>query len=67
MNLDELKVYVTPNIAADKFVLGVNGNDYGTAAAVYAPLTNYKFALQFITVALVSNNQMIRRLIAGKP
>ena len=36
-NLDELKVYVTPNIAADKFVLGVNGNDYGTAAAVYAP------------------------------
>ena len=36
-SLDELKVYVTPNIAPGTFVLGVNGNDYGTSAAVYAP------------------------------
>ena len=35
--LDGLKVYVTPNIEAGKFVLGVNGSDLETSAAVYAP------------------------------
>ena len=35
--LDGLKVYVTPNIAPGKFVLGVNGSDLETSAAVYAP------------------------------
>ena len=35
--LGSLKVYVTPNIAAGKFVLGVNGDDMMSSAAVYAP------------------------------
>jgi hypothetical protein len=32
-----VKVFVTPNIAAGKFVLGVNGDDMMSSAAVYAP------------------------------
>jgi hypothetical protein len=32
-----IKVFVTPNIAAGKFVLGVNGEDMQSSAAVYAP------------------------------
>lgn len=35
--INGLKVFVTPNIAAGKFVLGVNGNDMMSSAAVYAP------------------------------
>lgn len=35
--LNGLKVFVTPNIAAGRFVLGVNGNDMMSSAAVYAP------------------------------
>lgn len=35
--LNGLKVYVTPNITAGKFVLGVNGSDLMSSAAVYAP------------------------------
>jgi len=35
--LDGIKVFVTPNIAAGKFVLGVNGDDMQSSAAVYAP------------------------------
>lgn len=35
--LNGLKVFVTPNIKAGKFVLGVNGGDYMSSAAVYAP------------------------------
>lgn len=35
--LNGLKVFVTPNIAVSKFVLGVNGNDMMSSAAVYAP------------------------------
>lgn len=35
--LDGLKVYVTPNITPGKFVLGVNGSDMQSSAAVYAP------------------------------
>lgn len=35
--LGGLKVFVTPNIESGKFVLGVNGNDLMTSAAVYAP------------------------------
>ena len=35
--LDGLKVFVTPNMEDNKFVLGVNGNDMMTSAAVYAP------------------------------
>ena len=35
--LDGLKVFVTPNIAPGKFVVGVNGDDMMTSAAVYAP------------------------------
>jgi hypothetical protein len=34
--LNGLKVFVTPNIAPGKFVLGVNGDDMMTSAAVYA-------------------------------
>lgn len=35
--IGNVKVFVTPNIAAGKFVLGVNGNDMMSSAAVYAP------------------------------
>lgn len=35
--LNGVKVYVTPNIAPGKFVLGVNGDDMMSSAAVYAP------------------------------
>lgn len=35
--LNGLKVYVTPNIEANRFVLGVNGDDMMSSAAVYAP------------------------------
>jgi hypothetical protein len=32
-----LKVFVTPNIEAGRFVIGVNGSDMQSSAAVYAP------------------------------
>lgn len=32
-----IKVFVTPNIAPGKFILGVNGDDMQSSAAVYAP------------------------------
>ena len=32
-----MKVFVTPNIDPGKFVIGVNGNDMMSSAAVYAP------------------------------
>lgn len=35
--LNGLKVFVTPNIASGTFVLGVNGDDMMSSAAVYAP------------------------------
>ena len=35
--LNGLKVYVSPNMAPQTFVLGVNGNDMMSSAAVYAP------------------------------
>ena len=35
--LNGLKVYVTPNITAGTFVIGVNGDDAMSSAAVYAP------------------------------
>ena len=35
--LNGMKVFVTPNIEAGKFVVGVNGNDMMSSAAVYAP------------------------------
>ena len=35
--LNAVKVFVTPNIAAGTFVLGVNGDDMMSSAAVYAP------------------------------
>lgn len=35
--LNGLKVFVTPNIDPGKFVIGVNGNDMMSSAAVYAP------------------------------
>ena len=35
--INGLKVFVTPNIAAGKFVVGCNGNDMMSSAAVYAP------------------------------
>lgn len=35
--LDGIKVFVTPNIDPGKFVLGVNGDDMQSSAAVYAP------------------------------
>ena len=36
-NVNGLSVYVTPNIEAGKFVIGVNGSDMQSSAAVYAP------------------------------
>lgn len=35
--LDGIKVYITPNIEAGKFVIGVNGDDFMSSVAVYAP------------------------------
>ena len=35
--LNGLKVYVTPNITPGEFVIGCNGNDLMSSAAVYAP------------------------------
>lgn len=35
--LGALKVFVTPNILPGKFVIGVNGSDMMSSAAVYAP------------------------------
>lgn len=35
--LNGIKVFVTPNIEAGKFVMGVNGDDMMSSAAVYAP------------------------------
>lgn len=35
--VDQLKVFVTPNIDANYFVIGVNGTDMRASAAVYAP------------------------------
>ena len=35
--INGLKVFVTPNIEAGKFVVGVNGDDLMSSAAVYAP------------------------------
>lgn len=35
--LGGLKVFVTPNITPGKFVIGVNGDDFMSSAAVYAP------------------------------
>ena len=35
--LNGLKVFVTPNIEAGTFVIGCNGNDMMSSAAVYAP------------------------------
>lgn len=35
--LDGIKVYITPNIDPGKFVIGVNGNDFMSSVAVYAP------------------------------
>lgn len=35
--LNSLKVYVTPNITPNTFVIGVNGDDAMSSAAVYAP------------------------------
>lgn len=35
--INGLKVFVTPNIAAGTFVVGCNGNDMMSSAAVYAP------------------------------
>ena len=35
--LGGMKVFVTPNIEAGRFVVGVNGSDMMSSAAVYAP------------------------------
>ena len=35
--LDGIKVFVTPNIAPGKWILGVNGDDMQSSVAVYAP------------------------------
>ena len=35
--LNSLKVYVSPALAKGEYVLGVNGDDYMSSAAVYAP------------------------------
>lgn len=35
--LDGIKIYITPNIEAGKFAIGVNGDDFMSSVAVYAP------------------------------
>ena len=37
MTINGIKVFVTPNIGENEFVMGVNGNDMRSSAAVYAP------------------------------
>ena len=37
MTLNGIKVYVSPAIPAGRYVLGYNGDDMTTSAAVYAP------------------------------
>ena len=32
-----IKIFVSPNIAAGRFVLGLNNNDMAASAAIYAP------------------------------
>lgn len=39
--INNMKVFVTPNIASGKFVLGVNQGAMQASAGVYAPLENY--------------------------
>ena len=39
--INGLKVFVTPNIEDGRFVVGCNGSDMMSSAAVYAPLTIY--------------------------
>lgn len=36
-HINGLKVFVTPNIDPGRYVIGVNGDDYMSSAAVYAP------------------------------
>lgn len=36
-NYNGLKVFVSPNIEAGRFILGLNDNDLSASAAVYAP------------------------------
>ena len=40
-NLGPLKVFVSPELAAGRFVIGVNGDDFMSSVAVYAPYINY--------------------------
>ena len=35
--LNSLKVYVSPALAANRYLIGVNGDDYMSSVAVYAP------------------------------
>lgn len=35
--LDGLKVFVSPQLTNGRFIVGCNGNDYMSSAAVYAP------------------------------
>ena len=36
-SINGLKVFITPNMAKGEFVVGCNGNDMMSSAAVYAP------------------------------
>lgn len=49
--LNAMKVFVTPNMKAGRYVLGVNGDDMMSSAAVYAPYlsanTNYSKVCRF--------------------
>ena len=38
MTLNGIKVYISPAIPKGRYVLGYNGDDMTTSAAVYAPL-----------------------------
>lgn len=38
--LNGLKVYVSPALKANRYLIGVNGDDYMSSVAVYAPLEN---------------------------
>lgn len=37
MELNGIKIYVSPAITAGRYLIGVNGSDYMSSVAVYAP------------------------------
>ena len=65
-NVNGLSVYVTPNIEAGRFVIGVNGSDMQSSAAVYAPYMPC-VPTQLLQFADGANSQGFSTLYALEP